>query len=95
MLKTFSAALIAASLLAAPAIAATSGKTNEAGTTKSATVTKSAQVKKNPLNANAKVGERHHHVRHHNRHRAKMSVGKTYNSAKVAAKHVKHPAKHG
>ena len=95
MLKTFSAALLAASLLAAPAIAATTGKTTEAGVTKSATVTKSAQVKKNPLNANAKTGQSRHHVRHHNRHRAKTAMGKTYKSAKVAAKHVKHPAKHG
>ena len=94
MFKTISAALIAVSVLAAPAIAATSGKTTEAGVTKSATVTKSAQAKKSPLNANAKMSHRRHHVRHHNRP-AKTAAGKMHKSATVAAKHVKHPAKQG
>ena len=94
MFKTISAALIAASMVAAPAIAATSGKTTEAGVNKSATVTKSAQTKKSPLNANAKMDHRRHHVRHHS-HRAKMTVGKAHKSGTVAAKHVKHPAKQG
>jgi hypothetical protein len=62
MIKTISAALLAVSVLAAPAMA---------GTAKSAThaapVIKSAQVKPSVLNANAKMG-RHHH-RHHRHHR--------------------------
>ena len=61
MLKTISAALLAVSVLAAPAIAANAAKTTQAPVTKSATVT---PVKKNPLNANAKMGG-HHHVHHH------------------------------
>jgi hypothetical protein len=50
-------------------------------------------VKKNPLNANAKMGRGHHHVRHH-RHHNKMAV-KFHKSHKLSAKHVSHPAKRG
>jgi len=68
MLKTISAALLAVSVVAAPAFA---------GTTKSAThaapAVKSAQLKPNVLNANAKMGRHHQrhvrHVRHHRTHR--------------------------
>lgn len=95
MLKTISAALLAVSVLAAPAMAASTGKTAHAPAAKSATVT--AQVKKNPLNANAKMGKRHH--RHHKIHRhhrihKKMAV-KVHKSLKVSAKPVTHPAKRG
>ena len=90
MLKTISAALLAVSVLAAPAIAAT-GKTAQAPVTKSATAT--AQVKKNPLNANAKMSHRHH-VRHHGHHHKKMA-GKFHKSLKISAKPVMHPAKRG
>ena len=92
MLKTISAALVAVSVLAAPAFAASTGKTAQAPAAKSATVTKSAQVKKNPLNANAKMDRRHHHVRHHRSH--KMAA-KSHKSLKVSAKPVTHPAKRG
>jgi hypothetical protein len=92
MLKTISAALVAVSVLAAPAFAASTGKTAQAPAAKSATVTKSAQVKKNPLNANAKMDRRHHHVRHHRSH--KMAA-KFHKSLKVSAKHAAHPAKRG
>jgi hypothetical protein len=92
MLKTISAALIAVSVLAAPAIAATSGKTAQAPVTKSATTT--AHVKKNPLNANAKMSR--HHVRHHRHHLFhKKMAGKFHKSLKVSAKPVMHPAKRG
>jgi phage head maturation protease len=68
MLKTISAALLAVSVVAAPAFA---------GSTKSAThaapAVKSAQVKPGVLNANAKMGRHHQrhvrHVRHHRTHR--------------------------
>jgi hypothetical protein len=89
MLKTISAALLAVSVLAAPAIAAT-GKTAQAPVTKSATAT--VQVKKNPLNANAKMSHRHH-ARHHGHH--KKMAGKFHKSLKVSAKPVMHPAKRG
>jgi hypothetical protein len=91
MFKTISAALLAVSVLAAPAIAAT-GKTAQAPVTKSATAT--AQVKKNPLNANAKMSRRDH-VRHHRHHRSHKMAGKFHKSLKVSAKPVMHPAKRG
>ncbi len=92
MLKTISAAVLAVSVLAAPAFAANTDKTAQAPATKSATVTPSAQVKKNPLNANAKMG-RHHHVLHHRFH--KTMAAKLHKSLKVSAKPVTHPAKRG
>ena len=68
MLKTISAALLAVSVLVAPTMAASTAKTTPAHVTKSATVT--AQVKKDPLNANAKMGKPHvRHLRHHRIHR--------------------------
>jgi hypothetical protein len=91
MLKTISAALLAVSVLAAPAIAASTAKSTQAPVAKSATAT--TQVKKNPLNANAKMGR--HHVRHYKHHRSHKVVGKFHKSLKVSAKPVKHPAKRG
>jgi hypothetical protein len=95
MLKTISAALLAVSVLAAPALAASTTKTAQAPATKSATVT--AQVKKNPLNANAKMGKQHH--RHHSVHKHhrihKKMAAKVHKSLKVSAKPVTHPAKRG
>ena len=68
MLKTISAALLAASVLAAPAMAGTAGSA-----TRAAPVIKSVQVKPSVLNANAKMGRHHHrhgwHHRHHRYHR--------------------------
>jgi hypothetical protein len=64
MLKTISAALLAVSILAAPALAAGSGKTTHAP------VIKAGQVKVKPsvLNANARMGShQHRHFHHHNR----------------------------
>jgi hypothetical protein len=89
MLKTISAALLAVSVLAAPAFAADAGKTAQAP------VTKSAPVKQSALNANAKMGR--HHVRHasHHRFHKKMATRKAHQSSKIAAKHVTHPAKRG
>jgi hypothetical protein len=82
MLKTISAALLAVSMLAAPALAAGSGKTTQAP------AAKATQVKPNPLNANAKMG-RHHvkHVRHHRAHK-KMSALKTHQVSKATIKHL-------
>jgi len=94
MLKTISAALLAVSVLAAPVMAASTTKTAHAPAAKAAT----AHVKKNPLNANAKMGMRHHghhkiHSHHHRAHK-KMAV-KVHKSLKVSAKPVTHPAKRG
>ena len=70
MLKTISAALLAVSVLAAPALAAGTDKTAQAP------VTKSAPVKQSAVNANAKMGR--HHVRHasHHRFHKKMATHK-------------------
>ena len=73
MLKTISAAFIAASLLAAPAMA--SGPSRDgAPAVKSVTVTKVIHVKPSVANANARMGRHHHrhfhrHHRHHRFHR--------------------------
>jgi hypothetical protein len=86
MLKTISAALLAVSVLAAPVLAATPGSTTKAP------VIKTEQVKPSVLNANAKMGR--HHVKHrHHRFHKRMGALKTHTSAKVAIKHVTHPAK--
>jgi Ni/Co efflux regulator RcnB len=89
MLKTISAALLAVSVLTAPALAAGTDKTVQAP------VTKSVQTKASVVNANAKVGR--HHVRHasHHRFHKKMATHKMHRSSNVAAKHVTHPAKRG
>jgi len=81
MFKTISAALLAVSVLAAPAFAAT----NKA---ELAPVIKAVPVKASVLNANAKMGKHHHkHVRHH-RHNRKIGAIKTH--AKVSFKHTPH-----
>jgi hypothetical protein len=97
MFKTISAALLAVSVIAAPAFAAGTGKTAQAPVTKSvqAPVIKSTQLKneqgKNEqsktgvLNANAKMGRHHYkHARHHRHH--KMGALNTH--AKVSFKPV-------
>jgi Ni/Co efflux regulator RcnB len=84
MLKTISAALLAVSVLAAPAMAAKSGKATQ--TTTQAPTVKAAQVKPNALNAHAGMG-RHHarHFRHHHFHK-KMGALKTHQASSI--KHV-------
>jgi hypothetical protein len=65
MLKTISAAVLAVSVLAAPAMAAGSGRTAHAPVIKAGEMKPS--VKPSLLNANARMG-RHHHYHHHHRH---------------------------
>jgi hypothetical protein len=79
MLKTISAALLAISVLAAPAMAAGTGKTAQAP------VIKAVQVKTSVLNANARM-DRHHH-RHHRFHKH-MGALKAHQFTKVTVKHV-------
>lgn len=87
MLKTISAALLAVSVLAAPAMAAGSGKTTQAPAAKQAVVAKTAQAKPSVLNANAKMGHHRKHIRHHRSHKH-MGVIKTHKASKVTAKHI-------
>ena len=91
MLKTISATLLAVSVLAAPVLAATPASTSKAP------VIKTEQMKPSVLNANAKMGRHHVKHRHHRHHRFHKRMGalKTHSSAKVAIKHVTHPAKRG
>jgi hypothetical protein len=88
MFKTISAALLAVSVLAAPAMAGTAK-------TASAPVVKAVQVKAGVLNAHAEMGRHHHtHVRHHHSHK-RMGALKTRHFAKVTVKHVTPPTKRG
>jgi hypothetical protein len=101
MFKTISAALLAVSVLAAPALASTMGKTNEVPPTKSASVkahtkenarfgAKSA-IKPSVLNANARMDSHHHfHHRHYRHH-----IGAIKTQTKVSFKHVKPATRHG
>jgi hypothetical protein len=88
MFKTISAALLAVSVLAAPALAASPVKTTQAP------VIKAEPAKSKFFNANARMG-RHHtkHLRHH-RHHKHIGMLKTHGTPKVAIKHVSH-AKRG
>lgn len=109
MIKTISAALLAVSVIAAPAMAAGTGKTAHAPAAKTvqAPVIKNAQAKNEKaktglLNANAKM--HHKHYRHH-RHHKEMGALKTHakvsfkpvakSHSKVSFKHAAPPAKRG
>ena len=97
MLKTISAALLAVSVLAAPALAASPGKPAQAPVSKTtqAPVIKAETVKSKVLNANASMGRHHHkHYRHH-RHHKHMGVLKTHATPKLAIKHVTTAPKRG
>ena len=102
MLKTISAALIAVSMIAAPAFAGDAAKTatkTPAAVSKTAPVIKSEQLPTKVLNANAKMHHKHYrHHRHHN-HMGMLNVKSPKHAtkhvrAKVAIKHVA-PAKRG
>ena len=95
MIKTISAALIAVSFIAAPALAATTGKTATAPAAKTtaAPVIKADQSKSKVMNANAKMGY-HKHYRHH-RHHKHMGAYKVHAKGKVAVKPAHSAAKRG
>ena len=88
MLKKISAALLVASMIAAPAMAASSTKNV------TAPVTKSVQAKPGLLNAKAKMTQHHRHYRHHGAHR-KMGASKMHQSSKATIKHVAPATKRG
>jgi hypothetical protein len=100
MLKKISAALIAVSILAAPAMAAGAAKTETAPISKTATPAAKLQVKPSVRNANAKMGRHHHrHYRHHRSHKKMSAIkinkvaskiskaGKTSRVSKATIKH--------
>ena len=90
MLKTISAALVAVSLIAAPALAGTTGKTAQAPVNKTAQApaAKAEQGKTKMLNANARM-DRHHK---HHRHDKHIGLHKTH-AKHIAVKHVTPAAK--
>ena len=88
MLKTISAALLAVSIIAAPAMAASSGKTTQAP------AAKTTQVKPKVLNANARMGHHGKHFSHHRSHK-KISALKTHQASKVTIKHAAPASKRG
>jgi hypothetical protein len=94
MLKTISAALVAVSVLAAPALAGTPGKTAQAPVNKviQAPVAKAQHGKAKLLNANARMGH-HKHYRHH-RHHKHIGLHKAH-AKHIAIKHVTPSAKRG
>ena len=101
MLKTISAALLAVSVVAAPALAETSGKTTQApvkivqapvNKTAQAPVIKADQAKSKLMNANANMN--HKHYRHH-RHHEHMGTLKTHAAPKIARHHATSAAKRG
>ena len=107
MLKTISAALLAMSVIAAPAFAAEQAKTattpapvtTPAPATKAAPVIKSEQVPSKVRNANAKMGRHHYRHHRHHKHMGMLKVKSPKHAskhvrAKVASKHVA-PAKRG
>ncbi|NOJ38817.1 His-rich protein BRANT [Bradyrhizobium australiense] len=98
MLKTISAALVAVSVIAAPALAGTPAKTAQTPANKTvqapvnkttqAPAAKAEQGKAKALNANARMGRHHKHYRHH------KHIGlKTQAKPNVAVKHVTSAAK--
>ena len=92
MLKTISAALLAVSVIAAPALAAGTGKTAQAPVVKTE---QAKQAKPSLLNANAKMSR--HHARHGRHHRAHKHMGalKTHKFSKVSIKHTGSATKRG
>jgi hypothetical protein len=66
MLRTISAALLAVSVLAAPALAGSPGKPFK--TTHQTPVIKALSGNAKVMNANASMGRHHRHHRYHHRH---------------------------
>ncbi len=93
MLKTISAVLVAVSVLAAPALAGTPGKTAQAPVNKTAQApaVKAEQGKTKMLNANARMDRHHKQYRHH-RHDKHVGLHKTH-AKHIAVKHVTPAAK--
>ena len=91
MLKTLSAALVAVSVLAAPALAGTPDKTAQAPVNK---ITQApaikAEGKPKLLNANARMGRHHKHYR--DRHQKHIGLHKTH-AKHIAVRHVTPAAK--
>jgi len=110
MLKTISAALLAISVLAAPAMAAGSGNTNDAPAVKTTQAPpvkatqlpadKAAQVKPKTAQVKPSVLNANARMGHHQRHfrhhgHHRMGALKTHQFSKVSSKHIATAAKRG
>jgi hypothetical protein len=92
MLKTISAALLAASVIAAPALA-NSAKTVQAPVAKTTPAANTAKVKPSAMNANAKMDR--HHGRHHAKHHGSQKKMTSLKTHKVSSKPAAPAAKRG
>jgi hypothetical protein len=92
MLKAISAALLAVSVLAAPALAANPGKAAQATEIKTAPL---KQAKSTTLNANAKMVRHHRHFRHHRLHQQIGARKMHHHASKLTSKHMRPTTKHG
>ncbi|NEV01269.1 hypothetical protein FNJ47_37105 [Bradyrhizobium sp. UFLA 03-164] len=100
MLKSISAALLAMSVIAAPALAAETSKTatpapatttapaTTAPATKAAPVIKSEQLPSKVRNANAKMHHEHYRHHRHHKHMGMLKVKSPKHATKHASKHV-------
>jgi hypothetical protein len=106
MIKTLSAALLAVSMLAAPAFAGAArtdaAKTGVAPIAAPAKVNAKADLgvkpalTSNPLDAKAHMLRRHHrHVRHHHRFHKQVGTHRLHHAAKVSIKHIAPSARRG
>ena len=91
MLKTISAALLAVSVLAAPALAATSGKTSQAPVIKAE---QTQAVEADRAQRQRQDGPPSQASRHHRAHKH-MGALKTHKSSKVTIKHAGPATKRG
>jgi hypothetical protein len=91
MFKTISAALLAVSVLAAPALAASPAKSTQAPVKSTqAPVIKAEPSKSKFVNANARMGRHHTKQLRHHRHHKQMGMLKTHGTPKLAIKHATH-----
>ncbi len=95
MLKTVSAALLAISVLAAPAMAASTAKNTAKDTAKTTAITKttkapaikSVKAKASVMNANARMDRHHHFHRHFHKHTARQMGVKHVSTKHLGVKH--------
>ena len=95
MLKTISGALLAVSVIAAPALAASSTDKAPATKTTQAPAAKTTQAKPSALNANAKMGHHQKHVRHHRSPKKMSALSQKHKFSKITNKHVAPVTKRG
>jgi hypothetical protein len=104
MLKTLSAALLAISVIAAPAMAAGTAKTT--AKSEQAPAINSVKAKPAVMNANARMGKHHHRFHKHSakhisakhvtrKHFAAKHRRVAHKFSKVSVKHITHAAKRG